>query len=332
MGDEDSYRVEIAGHDCGFSVGRGERILSAAIRAGVWMPFECGWGSCGTCKVTLVEGETELLFADAPSITPRDARRRRVLACQSTALSDLVVKPTWIADSPRDGFAAARFAAVLTAKDALGPDIWRLRFELDGIAGFYEGQHAIIDLGGGMRRCYSMSNMPGSCDVEFIMKRYAGRPVSEAVAALTPGEQVSIEGPYGDMWIRDSAAPICLVAGGTGISPILAMLRKLVGAADRRTIRVFYGANNIDDLVCWDELGVLTGELANAGLTGVLVSPSPDWPGAAGMVTDALAAALPDLTSADFYIAGPPVMTDAVTSLLAQNGIQLDRISYDSFG
>lgn len=332
MGDKHVHRVNIAGHDRSFSVAEGERILSAAIRASVWVPFECGWGSCGTCKMTLVDGQTQMLFADAPSITPRDARRRRILACQSTALSDLVVKPTWIADSPRDGFATAQFAAVLTGKEELGPDIWRLRFELDRIADFYEGQHAIIDLEGGMRRCYSMSNAPGSCDIEFIMKRYVGRPVSEALASLAPGEQVCVEGPYGDMWIRDSQAPVCLVAGGTGVAPILAMLRRLAVTGDSRPIRVFYGANSIAELVCWDELGTLTADLTDANLIGVLMSPPQDWSGAAGVVTDTLKAALPDLTSADFYIAGPPVMTNAVTSLLAQAGIQIDRVKYDSFG
>lgn len=326
------HRVAVAGTDRTFEVEQGERILGAALRAGVWIPFECGWGSCGTCKMTLVEGEIEPLFADAPSISPRDARRSRILACQSTAKSDLVVKPTWVEPGARDGLATQPCAATLTERDEIGPGIFRLVFTLDRVSSFHEGQHAIIDLGGGLRRCYSMSNRPGSTNVEFIMKRYAGRAGSEAVSSLMPGDPVQIEMPYGDMWIRDGNAPVCLVAGGTGIAPILGMLRQLAASRTTRPVRVLYGANIHDELVCWHDLAELTEELHDAELVGTLTTAHAGWTGVEGLVTHALEPMLETLTGADFYIAGPPVMTYAVTGLLKEAGIQLDRIRYDSFG
>lgn len=332
MADDVVHRVSVAGTDTCFDVVEGERILGAALRAGVWVPFECGWGSCGTCKMTLVEGEVETLFPDAPSISPRDVRRSRVLACQSTAKSDLVVKPTWVETGPRDGRATERRAAVITERDEIGPAIFRLRFTLDRPVGFHEGQHAVIDLGDGLRRCYSMSNRPGSPEVEFIMKRYTGRVGSEAVSALTPGADVLLEMPYGDMWIRDSEAPVCLVAGGTGIAPILSMLRGLAADRDSRPVRVVYGANVHDELVCWQDLADLVVELPDAELIGALTTAHEGWSGVQGLVTHALEPMLEGLADADFYIAGPPVMTNAVTSQLKDGGIQLDRIRYDSFG
>lgn len=332
MADDVVHRVAIAGTDTCFDVVEGERILGAALRAGVWVPFECGWGSCGTCKMTLVEGEIETLFADAPSISPRDARRSRVLACQSTAKSDLVVKPSWVETTPRDGRATERRTAVLSEREEIGPAIFRLRFTTDQPVHFHEGQHAVIDLGAGLRRCYSMSNRPGSPEVEFIMKRYTGRVGSEAVSALTPGAQVFLEIPYGDMWIRDSAAPICLVAGGTGIAPILGMLRRLAADRDSRPVRVVYGANVHDELVCWTDLAALVLELPDAELIGALSTAHEGWSGVQGLVTHALEPMLDGLSDADFYVAGPPVMTNAVTSQLKDGGIQLDRIRFDSFG
>lgn len=326
------HRVAIAGTSTDFEVIEGERILTAALRAGVWVPFECGWGSCGSCKMTLVEGDVETLFADAPSISPRDARRARTLACQSTAKSDLVVKPTWVEAAPRDGLNTERYRAVLTERDEIGPGIFRLRFTGDRTVSFYEGQHAIVDLGTGLRRCYSMSNRPGSAEIEFIMKRYPGRVGSEAVSALTPGELVHIEMPYGDMWIRDSAAPVCLVAGGTGVAPILGMLRRLAADGDSRPVRVVYGASTCDELVCWDELARLAGELPDAELIGALATAHPGWNGIEGLVTHALQPMLCALNGAEFYIAGPPVMTNAVRGLLFDAGVQIDRIRYDSFG
>lgn len=326
------HRVDIANTDIGFDVDDGERILAAALRAGVWVPFECGWGSCGTCKMTLVEGKVDTLFADAPSISARDARRARILACQSTPKSDLVVKPTWVDTAARDGLATQRCAAVLTGRDEIGPDIFRLTLTLDRVVPFYEGQHAIVELGDGLRRCYSMSNRPGTRDIEFIMKRYRGRVGSEAVSALATGDHVCIEMPYGDMWIRDGSVPVCLVAGGTGVAPILGMLRRLAADGDSRPVRVVYGANVHDELVCWEDLAALVGRLADAELFGALITGHPGWTGVEGLVTHALEPMLASLTGADFYVAGPPVMTNAVTGMLRDAGVALDRIRYDSFG
>jgi len=98
---------------------------------------------------------------------------------------------------------------------------------------------------------------------------------SEAVSALTPGANVFLEMPYGDMWIRDSEAPVCLVAGGTGIAPILGMLRRLAADRDSRTGRVVYGANIADELVCWQDLADLVTELPDAELIGALPGSMP---------------------------------------------------------
>lgn len=327
-----AHRVAIADTDITFEVAQGERILTAALKAGAWIPFECGWGSCGTCKVTLVEGEVETLFAEAPSISPRDARRNKILACQTSPTSDLVIKPTWVQDTPRDGLAAERCAAVLSARDEIGPGIFRLRFTLEHEVPFREGQHAVIEVGDGLRRCYSMSNRPGTTTAEFIMKRYDGKLGSETVSGLSPGDDVVIEMPFGEMWLQDTDAPVCLVAGGTGIAPILSLLHQLAADRDPRPVRVVYGANVLDELVCWEDLASLGSELPNAALIGALARPHPGWEGVEGLVTHALDPMLEELSEAEFYIAGPPVMTNAVRKQLAENGIQLNRIRYDSFG
>ena len=67
-------------------------------------------------------------------------------------------------------------------------------------------------------------------------------------------------------------------------------------------------------------------------LTGALARPHPGWEGVEGLVTHALEPMLEDLSDAEFYIAGPPIMTNAVRKQLAENQIQLNRIRYDSFG
>lgn len=323
------FCVRIAGTDRQFAVGAGERILGAARRAGVWLPFECGWGSCGTCKVTLLEGEVELLHPDAPAVDPRDARRRRVLICQTTARSDLVVKVLRV--GPTEARPTRDHRAELLAAEQLGPDIGRFRFRLDTVGVYRPGQYAIVDLGG-VRRCYSMAGPAGSDTVEFIAKRYPGGAGSGALFALEPGAQVLLELPYGDMWLRPGVRDVVLTAGGTGLSPILALLCQLAAAGDTRRIHVFYGANTSEELVCWEEVQALVAGLPHARLHGALATPTDAWSGTTGLVTDALGPRLDELAAADHYLAGPPVMVDAVLALLRAAGTPIDRLHYDRFG
>ncbi|WP_088319787.1 2Fe-2S iron-sulfur cluster-binding protein [Kineosporia sp. R_H_3] len=331
------HRVTLAGTDRSFEVAPGERLLGAARRAGVWLPYECGWGGCGTCKVQVVEGTTELLFDGAPAVDPRDARRGRVVACQSTPTSDLVVKAPRAADVPAAERPTRDHRARLGTREELGPDIVRLRLHLDREAVYRPGQHAVLGLAPGLRRCYSMAGLPGSTEVSFVVKRYPGRPGSERAFALAPGDELDVELPYGDMWLRDGDRPAVLVAGGTGISAISALAaqlaqRSVAGEDVPRPVHVFYGAAARADLVCWDELVGHTAALPDGHLHGALVSPDAGWDGATGFVTEPLGERLPALREADFYVAGPPVMTDAVLALLREHGVQLDRVHHDSFG
>ncbi len=329
-GDVASFEVRIAGTDVCFRVSSGERILGAARRAGVWLPFECGWGSCSTCKTTLVEGDVKLLYPDAPALDPRDNRRRRFLACQSTACSDLTVKV--LRTGPADERPTRDYQAALVTADDLGPNIGRFRFRLDSTSTYRPGQHAILELGAGLRRCYSMACLPGGDTVEFIAKRYPGGAGSAALFSLSPGDLVPVELPYGDMWLRSGERDVVLIAGGTGLSPIIALLRQLVDTGTARQVHVFYGANTEAELVCWDELQALVARLPSAQLHGALARPAEGWPGATGFVTDALGPRLATLTDAEHYLAGPPVMVDVVLALLREHHTPIDRIHYDRFG
>jgi NAD(P)H-flavin reductase/ferredoxin len=326
------HRVTVVPAGTSFEVRDGERVLAAARRHGVWLPFECGWGSCGTCKVALLEGEVTLLFADAPAVGPRDAARRRVLTCQTTPRTDLVIKPAWAQAGPRPELGTEDHLGRLVGVERLGGEIRRFAFDLGRPAVFRPGQHAVLELGPGLRRCYSMSGLPGGSGVEFVAKRYAGGPGSGRLAGLAPGDEVPMELPYGDMWLRAADRPVFLVAGGTGISAVLALLRQLAAAADPRPVRVFYGAGTTEELVCWAEVQSLVAGLPHGRLYGTVLRGDPDWPGGVGLVTAPLAAQGTQLCAAEIYLAGPPPMVDAVLALLRGAGVRLDRLHYDRFG
>ena len=329
------HAVRVAGSDVSFDVRHGERILTEARAAGHWMPYECGWGSCGTCKATLVEGETELLFPGAPALDPRDERRRRIILCQSTPTSDIVIKPTRVDSAPAPERPTVDVRGRLASVEPLSSDVSSFRFVPAYPVDFRPGQYAVLHLGPGLRRCYSMASVPGDPTLEFIAKRYPGGAGSTALFDLAPGAEVGLEVPYGDMWLRSSDRPIVLIAGGTGISAIQAMVTELaVGTHPERgrQVAVFYGATRLEDLVRRGELEAALGGLPAAELVTTLLEPPPGWSGTAGLVTDALSGRVAELLEADVYLAGPPPMVDAVTGLLRTIGAQRDRLHHDRFG
>lgn len=321
------YRVTVEPSGDSFAVRPGENILAAGRRAGVWLPFECGWGSCGTCKATLVSGEVELLFPEAPAIDPRDERRRRKLTCQTTATTDVTLKVTRL--GPFEERPTSDRVAQLVDKRELGPGICSFTFALDAPADFRPGQYAILELGPDLRRCYSMDGGPGD-EITFVAKHYDGRPGSTALHALEVGASVPIAVPFGDMWLRDDDSPAILIAGGTGVAPVLSLVRHMAERRRTHPVTVLYGANTPGELVCLDELAAAVAQLPEGELVPVVTQADDTWEGRRGFATTPLGEiATP---AHRYYLAGPPPMVDATMAVLRECGAGLDRIHVDKFG
>jgi toluene monooxygenase electron transfer component len=330
----EEYVVTVKPSGITFSVQHGETILNAARKRGIWLPFECGWGSCGTCKATLNEGQVKCLLPDAPSLSERDRRRRRIILCQSVPESDVVLE-TRVLDGSPDNLATADYHAVVTDVEILAPEVARFRLQLDQIPFYQAGQYAILNLGDGLRRAYSMANLPGTREVEFIARRYPQGVGSQKLFELSPGMELTLELPYGATYLRETSRPLVFIAGGTGIAPILAMIRQLVsnGKREGSGCTVFYGARTPGDLVCLDELQQLVGSLSQAKVIPVVNEGAAEWNMEVGFVTDALIRRLEEpWEKYEFYIAGPPVMVQAVLRLLEERGVPITQVHYDSFG
>jgi toluene monooxygenase electron transfer component len=327
-----SFTVTIDPGGASFDARPEETLLQAARRSGLDLPHECGWGSCGTCKVTLVAGETELLFPAAPAINPRDARTGRIIACQSMARSDLTIRLSPATPAPA-AIPSREQWAELIAVEELAPDIRRFTFRPEGAADFLPGQYAILHLGPGLRRAYSMCNLPGDGILQVISKRYPGGAGSNALAAMQPGDALVLEAPFGTCTLNARPGRKVFVAGGTGISPILALVSQAArdGMEFGAAVDVIYSARSLADLAAGDELAS-----AVAGVPGACYRPYvEDNSGGTlglGRATDAVLATdfHPDET--EFYVAGPPVMVNAVKAQLKEAGVSITRIRYDSFG
>lgn len=310
-----------------------ETLLQAARRAGVALPHECGWGSCGSCKVTLVAGETELMFPNAPAISPRDARTSRILACQSMARSDVTIRLSPAAAPPL-ARPSREQRAELIAIEELAPEIRRFTFRPEGGADFLPGQYAILHLAPGLRRAYSMCNLPDGTHLQIISKRYAGGAGSTALAAMTSGAQVVIEAPFGACTLKPRPGRKIFVAGGTGISPILALARQAAqeGVDFGAPVDVIYCARRAADLAAGDELAAAVGQIPGARYHPVLEEDPEGRAALTGRAPEAIAAMDFDPAAVEFYVAGPPVMVNAVKAQLKEAGVPITRVHYDSFG
>lgn len=310
-----------------------ETLLQAARRNGIILPYECGWGCCGTCKVSVLQGETDLMFAAAPAVGPSDRRRGRVVACQARARSDLTIKLPPGA-MPHVSIACKEQRAHLLAVEELAPDIRRFTFRPEDAAEFLCGQYAIFHLGAGVRRAYSMCNLPDGETLQFISKRYEGGVGSNALAAMRPGDALVVEGPFGTCTLKPRPGRKIFIAGGTGISPILSLIRQAASEAVdfEAPVDVLYCVRRPADLAAGDDLAE-----AVAGIKGACYRPfvednAEDQSIPAGRATDAVGALDFDPQDTEFYVAGPPVMVNAVKALLKEAGVPITRIYYDSFG
>jgi toluene monooxygenase electron transfer component len=323
-------RVTLDPSGASFEQAPGQRLLEAAREAGVWLPFECGWGSCGTCKATLVSGDVELLVEEVTSLSERDARRGRIVLCQSSATTDVVVKPLRVSDEPDPLRPVRVVTGRVRAITEVGPAIFDITVDTEAAYGFRPGQFAIVHGPQDQRRCYSFAGAPGESHVRFVVKQYAGRPVSTWVSSLTPGTELTFEGPYGDVWLRASPRPLLMIAGGSGISAVLGLVREAASHARDRDLTVLYGARTMADLAL---LGELT-DLVSAHGRGRLIPVVESGPGAVGALEGRVTDPLEELDCAgsDVYLAGPPAMVDAVDRVLLEHGASRDRLHVDRFG
>jgi propane monooxygenase reductase subunit len=187
-----------------------------------------------------------------------------------------------------------------------------------------------------LRRSFSMACLPNSGKVEFLIKEYSDGAFSSLLAggALAPGTPIDFSGPYGSFNLTRSDRDVLMVAGGSGMAPVLALLRELADAGSDRKIRFFYGARTSDDLFYQDVMVELGERLTDFAYAEVLSEPGDDWSGPTGFVHEIAAQVFADgeLSDPEVYTCGPPPMIDAlIGKLTSAHGVEEGDIRYDKF-
>ncbi len=311
------------------SVEPGANLLETLRAADVPISYSCMAGRCGICRCTVVQGH--LLAANGDLRQPMTGEGEQVLACQSTLTGPVSI------EIPEPDEIVVHSAKTLKATVAAitdeTHDIRRILLKCTKPLDFSPGQYATLQFGPDLVRPYSMAGLPGDEYLEFHVRLVPGGRVSPYVfETLKVGDAVKVSGPLGASYLRRAhTGPILLVAGGTGLAPVLSILRGALAAEMANPIHLYFGVRTERDLYCVDRLRQFT-EAHPRISTRLVVSHGPVPAGMrGGLVTDAITADWPSLEGFRTWLCGAPAMVEAATIVVKRLGIPLEHIYADAF-
>jgi ferredoxin-NAD(P)+ reductase (naphthalene dioxygenase ferredoxin-specific) len=308
-----------------------QRILEAALDAGVPFPHGCGSGECGSCKCELLGGEVRCDRYSPDALSDEERERGLILACRSRPQGDVRIR--WLSDAAP--LPMVKVDAVVASIKPAGQDVVVLTLQLPERAGFHfrPGQFAKLRFGKLPSRSYSMANQPGEGKVVFHIRVLPGGVVSQHVAGgLLPGDRVEVRGPFGDAYWQHGTRPasLLLLAGGTGLAPVLSVLdAALAEGTPSEQIHLYHGVRTPDDLYAGD---LLNWRSRQEGFRFVPVYSDAGGPqDRTGYVHEAVGEDFAMLTGAMVHVAGPVPMVDAVRQLVTRRGVGAAWIKADPF-
>lgn len=337
-----SHAVRLAPSGETFTAAPKETLLQAALNQGLAFPHSCRAGGCGSCKCRLVKGKVKELTDKSYLLSADEIRDNYVLACQSVPQSDVEVE---VVLGQASVAAPLSSAGRLVALTPLTHDILHVHVELDRALPFVPGQYAEVAprTGGaaGVIRRYSFAGVPdasGSATrLEFFVRRVPGGRYTEWLfGEARPGDVLDVSAPHGDFVLRESDAPMLCIAGGSGLAPLLSMLRGALATQRRpREVTLVFGARTRADLYMLDAIDALRREWPVRFEFVPVLSGEPadsDWAGRRGLIADHLADVLGNaLASQQAYLCGPPPMVDTCMAALVAAGVPAGEIHADRF-
>jgi CDP-4-dehydro-6-deoxyglucose reductase len=347
-------RVSVAKSGRSFSVERDRSVLDAAIRAGLNLPHSCRSGNCGSCRARLIRGEVRYPNGPPLGLGAAEIADGLVLLCQARAESDLTIdtfEPV-AAGAPLVQHLPCRIERITP----LAHDVLAVYLKLPAAErfDFEPGQYIDVLLSGGRRRSFSIASPPHDSRLLELHVRLA--PGGEFTEPLFSGQRtgalLTIEGPLGHFVYREpaghcdpaggrdpaghcapagAAAPMLLVGGGTGLAPLMSIVRHVTETGRPRDMTLYWGVRAERDLYAQAALESLAAREPRFRYLPVLSEPSAAWRGLAGPVHEAVLAGVVDLARHDIYASGPPGMIEAVRRDFTARGVEPSRLAFDSF-
>lgn len=356
----------------------GGKLLGALAGEGIFISSACGGGgTCAQCKVKVVDGGGDILATEKTHISNREAREGERLSCQVAVKQDMKVEvPPEVFETKkwectvRSNDNVATFIKELVLELPEGENV---DFKAGGYIQIECPPHVVnykdfvVDekfhedwdkfdiwrfvskVDEDVVRAYSMANYPGEKGIIMLNVRVATPPprnpelppgkMSSYIFNLKEGDKVTISGPYGEFFIKDSDAEMVYIGGGAGMAPLRSHIFELFkNLRTGRKVTYWYGGRSMRELFYVDHFRAIEKEFPNFQFNIALSEPLPEdnWTGYQGFIHQVLLenylgkhAAPEDI---EYYICGPPMMNSAVFKMLDDLGVEPENIAFDDFG
>jgi len=316
----------------------GQPLLRALTDEGIFIPSACGGrGSCGLCKVKVVEGGGQILPTELPWLSEDEKKENIRLSCQFKVKNDLSIQ------IPEELFLVKQYNTVVESIRDLTHDIKEVRLklldppEIETKAGqFVQFQVPAYELTDEpVYRAYSMASVPSDhSHIELEIRLVPNGICTTYVHKyLKEGDEVLVNGPYGDFYLHESDHDIICIAGGSGMAPIKSILLDMQEKKSKRNATYFFGARSAKDLFLIDEMKELETKMEGFTFVPALSEPEEvdNWTGDVGLITDIVAQHVKDGSNSEAYLCGSPGMIDACIRVLTECGVSEERIYFDKF-
>jgi CDP-4-dehydro-6-deoxyglucose reductase len=308
-----------------------ETMLDAALRAGIVLEHSCKTGRCGSCK-TQLHGASSISLVDEIGLSQAEREAGWILTCARSATSDVQLDVEDLGDI--QVYPAKTLPCRIQSLERLSQDVLRviLRLPPNQVLDYHPGQYIDVIGKDGLRRSYSVANAPASDkSIELHIRQVPGGAMSRYwFEDACVNDLLRLNGPLGTFFLRDVAGlDLVLLATGTGIAPIKAMLEGLAAGPLERlphSISVYWGGRVSQDLY-WnpEEFGLALRYVP------VLSRCDSAWTGARGHVQQAVLQSGPTLDQAVVYACGSLAMIEGARAQLVAAGLNGRRFYSDAF-
>ncbi|MGD9114789.1 MAG: NADH:ubiquinone reductase (Na(+)-transporting) subunit F [Desulfobacterales bacterium] len=355
----------------------GTTLLSAMTQNSILLPSACGGkGSCGLCKCQVTKGGRDILPTELAHLNRNEKLDNIRLSCQLKVKEDMKIRiPDEIFNIKKydatvvSNENVASFIKELRLKLDPGqkmdfttgsyiqidiPEYERTYREIH-VGETYKKVWDRFDFWGlkarseePVYRAYSMANTPVEEELRFTVRIATPPPgaadippgvASSYLFTLKPGDRVTLSGPYGDFFVKDTQREMCFIGGGAGMAPLRAhIFYQLLTQNTKRKMTFWYGARSRSEMFYDEEFKELAGQFENFSYHVALSEPQPEdnWDGPVGFIHevafDQYLKDHPDPTEIEYYLCGPPMMLDAVQNMLDSLGVEPEMIAFDDFG
>ncbi|MFJ2317516.1 benzoate 1,2-dioxygenase electron transfer component BenC [Glutamicibacter sp. NPDC087661] len=314
-------------------VGANETVADASYKARINIPLDCRDGACGTCKAFCESGKYDGGDYIEEALTDDEAEAGYCLPCQMVPESDLVLQIPTTSDVANTS--AASFESTLSEIRRISETTCAFSLEVDKREdlSFLPGQYVNIEVpgSGGQTRSYSFSSGPEVDIVSFLIRITDGGLMSTYMRDTAQvGDRITFTGPMGSFFLREPKRQSLLLAGGTGLAPLLAILEKLAGMDNPHPVHLIYGVNTDIDLVELDVLQDYTQRIAGFSFDTVVGDPDSASQ-KKGYVTNHFEPQHLAEGDVDIYLCGPPPMVEGVRRHLEAEGLKPQNFYYEKF-